>query len=104
MSEVALTTSVGVPTSFKIVTKAGDADWKIPYFCISDREGLNLFCPRYDWPKLTSSNDAIVVSLVPGHYSVVVEPQRFLPSRIEFDVPAPGPIEIPVEPKEAPKR
>ena len=41
----------------------------------------------------------VVVPLVPGHYSLVVEPQRFLPSRIEFDVPSPGPIEIPVEPK-----
>ncbi len=104
VTDVELRTSVGVTTSFKLVTKPENGTWDLPYFRISDASDLTLFCPRYDWPKLTKSSDSIVLSLLPGHYTVTAQPPHFRESKLEFDVPAPGVVEIPVEPNEAPKK
>jgi RNA polymerase sigma-70 factor (ECF subfamily) len=104
VTEVELRTSVGVTTAFKLVTKPENGTWDLPYFRISDASDLTLFCPRYDWPKLTRSSDSIVLSLLPGHYTVTAQPPHFRESKLEFDVPAPGVVEIPVEPNEAPKK
>jgi hypothetical protein len=105
VTEVELKTSLGVATSFRLVTKPEVAhDWKIRCFRLSDRSGLALVRPRCDWPKLTSSNDAIVLALAPGRCTVDVQPPHFREAKLEFDVPAPVVIEIPVEPNEAPKK
>ena len=103
-TDVELRTSVGVKTSFKLVTKPENGTWDLPYFCISDANDLTLFCPRFDWPKLAQSSDAIVLSLLPGHYTVTAQPRHFREAKVEFDVPAPGVVEIPVEPNEPPKK
>lgn len=89
-------TSLVPSTLFRIVAESSTSGAPT-HFRIVDHEGVDLMHPDNNDDLRMGKTNEVSVPLTTGRYTVVVDREGCRQRRVEFDVPAPGPVEIRLE-------